>query len=88
LTLGDFGVMLLIGLLAGWLAGFAMRGGGYGLLGNLALGVVGAAVGGAIFGFLGVTAYGFPGRVVVAAVGAVVIVALARFLRGAPVAKS
>ena len=52
---------LLIGLVAGWLAGQVMKGGGYGLLGDLILGVIGALVGGYLFGLLGITAGGLIG---------------------------
>ena len=84
--MGEFCALLLVGLIAGWLAGLVMKGGGYGLVGDIVLGIVGAVVGGFLFGMLGVTAYGFPGRVAVATVGAVVLVGLARMLRGGPVA--
>lgn len=85
MTIGDFFVLLLVGLIAGWLAGVVMKGGGYGLFGDIVLGIVGAVVGGLLFGMLGVSAYGFPGRVAVAFVGAIVLVGLARMLRGRPV---
>ncbi len=65
---------LLIGLVAGWLAGQLMKGGGYGLIGDLVLGVVGAFVGGWIFGALGISAGGFIGSLITATVGAVVLV--------------
>jgi len=46
---------LIIGLIAGWLGGKIMRGGGFGLVGNLIVGVIGALVGGFTFGLLGLT---------------------------------
>jgi uncharacterized membrane protein YeaQ/YmgE (transglycosylase-associated protein family) len=85
MTFGEFAVLLLVGLIAGWLAGVVMKGGGYGLFGDIILGIVGAVVGGFLFGLLGVTAYGFLGRVAVALVGSIVLVGLARMLRGGPV---
>jgi uncharacterized membrane protein YeaQ/YmgE (transglycosylase-associated protein family) len=85
MTLGDFFTLCCIGLIAGWLAGLLMKGGGYGLLGSMLLGIVGAVLGGGLFAMLGLTAYGFLGRVVVACVGSVVLVGLARMLRGRPV---
>jgi uncharacterized membrane protein YeaQ/YmgE (transglycosylase-associated protein family) len=45
---------ILIGLVAGWLAGQVMKGGGYGLLGDLIVGVIGALLGGWLFGVLGI----------------------------------
>ena len=86
MTIGDFFSLLCVGLIAGWLAGLLMKGGGFGLLGNILLGMVGAVLGGGLFAMLGVTAYGFLGRVVVACVGSVVLVGLARLLRGRPAA--
>lgn len=65
---------LLIGLCAGWLAGKIMRGGGFGLFGNLAVGVVGALLGGFLFSLLGITAYGLLGSLVTATAGAVVLI--------------
>ena len=72
---------LLIGLSAGWLAGRLMKGGGYGLFGDLALGVIGALLGGWIFGLLGIAAGGLLGALVTAVVGAVVLIALLRAIR-------
>ncbi len=64
---------LLIGAVAGWLAGQIMKGGGFGLLGNIVVGVVGAVLGGFLFGILGLAAFGLIGRLVTATVGAVVL---------------
>jgi uncharacterized membrane protein YeaQ/YmgE (transglycosylase-associated protein family) len=86
MTLAEFITLLFVGLLAGWLAGVVMKGGGYGLFGDIFLGIVGAVLGGLLFGMLGISAYGFLGRVAVATVGSIVLVGLARMLRGAPVA--
>ena len=47
---------LIIGAIAGWLAGKLIQGGGFGLLGNIVVGIVGAVIGGFIFGFLGIGA--------------------------------
>jgi len=48
---------LLIGAVAGWLAGNIMKGRGFGLIGNMVVGIVGAVVGGFLFGFLGIAAH-------------------------------
>jgi len=69
---------LVIGLCAGWLAGRLMKGGGYGLFGDLALGVIGALLGGWLFGLLGIAAGGLLGALVTAVIGAVVLIALLR----------
>jgi uncharacterized membrane protein YeaQ/YmgE (transglycosylase-associated protein family) len=74
---------LLIGLVAGWLAGQLMKGGGYGLIGDLILGVVGAFIGGWIFGALGINAGGLIGSLITATVGAVLLVLLVRLIKKA-----
>jgi uncharacterized membrane protein YeaQ/YmgE (transglycosylase-associated protein family) len=74
---------LVIGILAGFLGGKIMRGGGFGLVGNLVVGVVGALLGGSIFRLLGIAAYGFVGGLVTATVGAVVLLYVAGLVRKA-----
>ncbi|HEY8694518.1 MAG TPA: GlsB/YeaQ/YmgE family stress response membrane protein [Chloroflexota bacterium] len=74
---------LVVGLVAGWLAGQFMRGGGYGVVGDIVLGVIGAFVGGFIFSLvLPGSGVGLLGSIVVAFVGAVVLIALARAFTG------
>jgi len=74
---------LLIGLIAGWLAGQFMRGGGYGVVGDMIVGVIGALIGGWLFGMLGIGAGGFIGSIITAFVGAVILIALLRLIRRA-----
>ena len=69
---------LIIGGVAGWLAGKLTKGEGFGVLANIALGVVGGVVGGFLFGLLGLAAYGLIARIIVATVGAMVLVWLAK----------
>jgi uncharacterized membrane protein YeaQ/YmgE (transglycosylase-associated protein family) len=65
---------LLIGAVAGWLAGLLMRGGGFGLLGNIVVGIIGAFVGGFLFGMVGISAGGgMIGSLVTAVIGAAVL---------------
>jgi uncharacterized membrane protein YeaQ/YmgE (transglycosylase-associated protein family) len=65
---------LLVGAVAGWLAGLLMRGGGFGVLGNIVVGIIGAFVGGFLFGLLGVSAgSGLIGSLVTAVIGAAVL---------------
>jgi uncharacterized membrane protein YeaQ/YmgE (transglycosylase-associated protein family) len=67
-------VFLLIGGVAGWLAGLIMKGGGFGILGNIIAGVIGALLGGWLFGLLGISVGGeWVGALVTATVGAVVL---------------
>jgi len=72
---------LLIGLIAGWLAGQFMRGGGYGVIGDMIVGVIGALIGGWLFGMLGIGAGGLLGAIITAFVGAVILIALLRLIR-------
>lgn len=65
---------VLVGLVAGWLAGQVMKGGGYGVLVDIILGILGGVVGGWVFGLLGLHAGGLIGRIVVSFVGAVILV--------------
>ena len=75
---------ILVGLIAGWLAGQVMKGGGYGILIDILLGLVGGVIGGWLFGALGVyPGGGVLGSIVVAFVGAVILVALSRAIKRA-----
>ena len=73
---------IIIGLLAGWIAGHITRGRGFGCLVDVVLGLIGAVVGGWIFTKLGIVAWGFWGSLAAATVGAVVLVAIARLFAG------
>ncbi len=75
-------VWLVVGLIAGWLAGLVMKGSGYGLVGDILVGVLGAVAAALLFVFI-VPAderTGFVGTIVVALIGAVVFVGAARLL--------
>lgn len=77
---------IVLGLIAGWLAGQVMKGGGYGLIGDLVLGIIGAIVGGFLTGVLlgrdMVNGFNIE-SIVVAFIGAVILVAASRaFNRG------
>lgn len=73
---------IIIGLIAGWLAGVVGRGRGFGCLADIILGLIGAIVGGWIFTKLGIRAGGVIGSLAAAFVGAVVLVAIARLFAG------
>jgi uncharacterized membrane protein YeaQ/YmgE (transglycosylase-associated protein family) len=77
----EFVYFVLIGLVAGWLAGQLYKGSDFGLLGNILVGVLGAVLGGWLFGLLGLSAGGLIGSLVVATVGALVLLALLNFVR-------
>jgi uncharacterized membrane protein YeaQ/YmgE (transglycosylase-associated protein family) len=75
---------LIIGLVAGWLAGVLMKGGGFGMIGDLVVGVIGAVLGGWLFGALGISAGGgLIGSLIVAVIGAVVLLFLVRLIKRA-----
>jgi uncharacterized membrane protein YeaQ/YmgE (transglycosylase-associated protein family) len=76
----EFVWFILIGIAAGWLAGQFMKGGGYGLVGDLIVGVVGALLGGWLFGLAGIGAVGLVGQLVVATIGAIVLILLLRLI--------
>ncbi len=76
-------VFLIIGVVAGFLAGKVMKGGGFGLLGDLVLGVIGAFVGGWLFGMLGILPVGLLGTLISATVGAIVLLFLIRLIKKA-----
>ena len=64
---------ILVGLIAGWLAGALMKGGGFGVIGDIIVGVIGALLGGFLFGSLGISAGGgLLGAIIVATIGAIV----------------
>lgn len=83
MTLESLLIWLLIGAIAGWLAGVIVKGYGFGLVGNIVVGVVGAAIGGWIFGSLGIITYGFLGAIVGATAGAVILLFLIKLVRRA-----
>jgi uncharacterized membrane protein YeaQ/YmgE (transglycosylase-associated protein family) len=72
---------IIIGIIAGWLAGKIMRGAGFGLLGDLVIGIIGALLGGFIFGQLGISAGGLAGALVTATIGAIVLLFLIRLIK-------
>ena len=75
---------VLVGLVAGWLAGILMKGGGFGVLGDIVVGIVGALIGGFLFSALGISAGGgLLGAIIVATIGAVVLILLLRLIKRA-----
>jgi uncharacterized membrane protein YeaQ/YmgE (transglycosylase-associated protein family) len=75
---------VLIGLCAGWLAGQLVKGGGFGIVGDIVVGVIGALLGGYLFSLLGVsTGGGLLGSLVVATIGAVVLLFGIRLVKSA-----
>jgi uncharacterized membrane protein YeaQ/YmgE (transglycosylase-associated protein family) len=69
-------LFIIIGAVAGWLAGMIMRGRGFGLFGNILVGVIGGFLGGFIFGLIGIGGGGLIGSLITALVGAIVLLAI------------
>ena len=75
---------LIVGLVAGWLAGVLVKGGGFGVVGDLVVGVIGAFLGGWLFSTLGASAGGgLLGSIIVATVGAIVLLFIVRLVKRA-----
>ena len=75
---------IVVGIIAGWLAGVVMKGGGYGVIWDLILGIAGAVIGGWLFGYAGASAGGgMIGSIVVATIGAIVLIFISRLLKRA-----
>ncbi len=73
---------LVVGLIAGWLAGAVMKGGGFGVLGDIVVGLIGSFLGGLLTGFFVEGSTQFWGSIVVAFIGACVLIALVRLIGG------
>jgi uncharacterized membrane protein YeaQ/YmgE (transglycosylase-associated protein family) len=79
-----FIIWIVVGLIAGWLAGQVMKGGGYGVLVDIILGILGGVLGGWVFGLLGIwPGGGILGAIIVSFVGAIILVAITRLLKRA-----
>ncbi|QNI71524.1 transglycosylase associated family protein [Cyanobium sp. NS01] len=75
---------LLVGVIAGWLAGVLVKGGGFGLIGDLVVGIIGALIGGLLFsGLSGAVGGGVLGSIVVATLGAMILLVVLRVIRRA-----
>ena len=77
-------VILIIGLVAGWLAGKIVEGSGFGLIGDMAVGIVGALIGSWLMPRLGIhIASGVLSAIIVATIGAVLLLVIVRLVTGA-----
>ncbi|MBC7751489.1 MAG: GlsB/YeaQ/YmgE family stress response membrane protein [Candidatus Saccharibacteria bacterium] len=75
---------LLVGLIAGWLAGMLVKGGGFGVVGDMIVGVLGAFIGGFLFTKLGVSSGGgMIGSIIVATIGAIILIFILRLIKRA-----
>jgi len=71
---------IISGIIAGWLTGLIMKGGGYGLIGDLIVGLIGGLLGGFLAGLIGIEPANWLGQMVVAVLGGVVLVAILRMV--------
>jgi uncharacterized membrane protein YeaQ/YmgE (transglycosylase-associated protein family) len=77
-------ILLIVGAVAGWLAGLIMGGRGFGIVGNIVLGIIGSFLGGWVFGMLRLSiGRGLVGSIITSTVGAIIVLSLARALRRA-----
>jgi uncharacterized membrane protein YeaQ/YmgE (transglycosylase-associated protein family) len=74
-------LFVLIGAIAGWLAGQIMKGRGFGVVGNIVVGVIGAFLGGFVFRLLGFAAFGLLAQLITATVGAIILLWIVSYLR-------
>jgi uncharacterized membrane protein YeaQ/YmgE (transglycosylase-associated protein family) len=80
----EFVWFIIVGLVAGWLAGVIMKGGGFGVIGDIIVGIIGALIGGWLFSTMGVsTGGGLLGAIVVALIGAIILIFLLRLIKRA-----
>ena len=84
MTLEGLLIILIVGAVAGWLAGQVVRGGGFGLVGNIIVGIIGAFLGSWLFGMVGFAA--FPpiiNAIITATIGAIILLLLIRVVKRA-----
>ncbi len=74
-------LFLVIGAVAGWLAGKFMKGEGFGLIGNLVVGIIGALIGGFVFDILGIYTGSLIGALITAFVGAVILLGIVKLIK-------
>lgn len=74
---------IVIGIVAGWIAGLLVKGRGFGLIGDLIVGIIGAVIGGWLFDALGLTAYGTMGLLIMSVIGAVVFLFFIKLIKRA-----
>jgi uncharacterized membrane protein YeaQ/YmgE (transglycosylase-associated protein family) len=84
MELTDLIVILLVGLVAGWLAGQFVKGGGFGMVGDIVVGIVGALIAGWLFPLLGISlGTGLISAIIAATIGAVILLVIIRLVKRA-----
>ncbi len=83
MTLTSFLLYVLLGAVAGWLAGVMMKGGGFGLLWNIIIGIIGGFLGGWLMSLVGIQKGGLVWELIVAVIGAICLLFIISLLRKA-----
>jgi uncharacterized membrane protein YeaQ/YmgE (transglycosylase-associated protein family) len=83
MTFGGIIVWLIVGVVAGWLAGMVVKGGGYGLIGDIIVGIIGALIAGWLLPRLGLVigGPGIVGQIIDAFIGAVILLIILRLIK-------
>jgi uncharacterized membrane protein YeaQ/YmgE (transglycosylase-associated protein family) len=75
-------IWLIVGAIAGWLAGMVVKGGGFGLIGDIVVGIIGAVIAGWLFPRIGIViGVGFIASVIDAFIGAVILLIILRLIK-------
>lgn len=78
----EFIVWLIVGAVAGWLAGVLVKGGGFGLIGDIIVGIVGSLIAGWLFPRLGFSlGAGIVGQIIAAAIGAIILLVIIKLVK-------
>jgi len=78
----SFIIFILVGLVAGWLAGQIMKGGGFGLIGDIIVGIIGSVIAGWVLPRVGLYIGGsFIGEIINAAIGAIILLVVVRLVK-------
>ena len=83
MTVESLVIFLLIGAVAGWIAGQVVKGGGFGLVGDIVVGIIGAFIAGLLLPRLGLGLTGIVGSIIFAAIGAIILLVVVRLIKRA-----
>ena len=83
MTVESLVIFLLIGAVAGWIAGQVVKGGGFGLIGDIVVGNLGAFIAGFLLPGLGLGLTGIVGSIIYAAIGAIILLVVVRLIKRA-----
>ena len=78
----NFFLFIVLGAVAGWLAGYIFKGGGFGFWVNLLVGIIGGVLGGWVFDFLGISGSGIIGNLITAVIGALILLWIISLFKG------